>query len=79
MKILRNLTLGAAAAAVFGVGAAAAQETAKPAAKPETAHRHAGHPGHHGQHGQQGCEHRTGEKHEHPSQEKDEKHEHAPR
>jgi len=81
VKTLRNFALGAVAAAVLGIGAAAAQEPAKPAARPETAHRHAGHHGdhgHRGQHDQQGCEQGSGEKHG-QSQEKDGKHEHTPR
>jgi hypothetical protein len=77
VKTLRNFALGAAAAAAFGIGAAAAQEPAKPAAKPETAHRHGAH------HGQQGCHQGAGEKHHkhqgHGQHEKDEKHEHTPR
>jgi hypothetical protein len=61
VKTLRNLAL-ATAAAVLGIGAAFAQDTAKPAAQPEAAHRH----------GQHGC-HGRSERHEH---QKDEKHEH---
>ena len=76
MKTLRNFALGAAAAAAFGIGAAAAQEPAKPAAKPEAAHPRAGH---HGHRGQQGCGHGNGESHEQQRHGKDEKHEHTPR
>ena len=76
MQTVRNLALGAAAAAFLGIGAAAAQEPTKPAAKPETAHRHAGP---HGNRGQQGCGHGSGENHEHQSHEKDERHEHGSR
>jgi hypothetical protein len=64
VQTLRNLAL-AAAATVLVIGAASAQDTAKPTAKPEAAHRH-------GQHGQHGC-HGRGERHDH---QKDEKHEH---
>jgi len=72
VKTLRNLCIGAAAAAVLGIGAASAQETAKPADKPavksERSHRHGG--SHRGDHG---CRHEGGARHE---QQKDGKHEH---
>ena len=71
MKTLRNLCIGAVAAAVLGIGAASAQETAKPADKPaakaEHSHRHGGN-----HRGDQGCRHEGGARH----QQKEGKHEH---
>ena len=63
MKTVRNLALAAAVAAL-GIGAAFAQDSAKPATQPEAAHAQ------HGQHG--GC-HAGGERHQH---QKDGRHEH---
>jgi hypothetical protein len=76
VKTLRNLCIGVAAA-VLGIGAASAQETAKPADKPaaksEQSHRHGGNRGDHG------CRHQGGERHEHQKDQKDQKHEHERR